>query len=111
MSKRTDQVSELIKRELSNIIVKEFDCPNGVLITITEVDVSIDFENAKVLISIYPENLSQKVMKDLDNQINEFQSMLFKRLKMRIVPRLFFRLDDRLKIADEVEKIIEKIHN
>ena len=111
MSHRLNQIQELIKRELGQIIKKDFDCALGILITITEVIVDPELEQAKIMISVYPEDQRRKMMRELDKYVIDFQRQLNKRLKMRFVPKIFFRIDVRLKDADEVEKIMENLQN
>jgi len=111
MSRRQIQVAELIKRELSGILERHLDRSPSTLVTINEVVISPDFLEAKVYVSIFPEEESKRVFKEMELKKNDFYSLLFKKLKMKIVPKIQFHLDWRPKEADKVEKIIKKLQN
>jgi len=51
MSQRVLRVRELIKRELSTMLTRDFDFP-GVLVTVNDVDITPDFKQAHVFIYI-----------------------------------------------------------
>jgi len=54
MNKRILRINSLIRDELSNILLREVEFPDGVLATITRVEVSDDLFNASVYISVLP---------------------------------------------------------
>jgi ribosome-binding factor A len=90
MSKRVEQINELVKRELSQIILREFDSPENTLITIIDVETAANFQSAKIQISVIPESRADAVMKDLNHEIYSIQQTLNKRLKIRPVPKIIF---------------------
>ena len=90
MPKRVEQINELIKRELGQIILREFVSPENTLITIIDVETAANFQSAKIQISVIPEAHSDAVMKDLNQQIYSIQQTLNKRLKIRPVPKIIF---------------------
>lgn len=51
MAKRLDRVNELLRREISAVIQRDFEW-NGALVTVSEVDVTQDLKEAKVFVSI-----------------------------------------------------------
>lgn len=104
------RISELIKRELSQILNsftfnKDFDC--SFYITVTEVDISNDLKNATVF--ILPTSQSETKLKNrqvLDSII--LQSNLVRKrlgaLNLRFTPKLKFKIDD---LAEKRSKIDE----
>jgi ribosome-binding factor A len=90
MPKRVEQINELVKRELSQIILREFASPENTLITIMNVDTALNFQSAKIQISVIPESRADAVMKDLNQKIYSIQQTLNKRLKIRPVPKIIF---------------------
>ena len=104
------RISELIKRELSQILNsftfnKDFDC--SFYITVTEVDISNDLKNATVF--ILPTFQSETKLKNrqvLDSII--LQSNLVRKrlgaLNLRFTPKLKFKIDD---LAEKRSKIDE----
>ena len=90
MNKRIEQINELIKRELGEIILREVDLPENALVTIIDVKSATNFQSAKIQISVIPESSSDAVMKNLNQQIYSIQQNLNKRLKIRPVPKIIF---------------------
>jgi len=108
-SQRIQKVNELIKRELGKIILKELEFPRGVLATISRVKTSSDLREAKVWISVVPENQIFPVLRILEINIYSLQKKLDKRLKMRPVPKIKFLKEEKLKEAQKIEEILDKI--
>ncbi len=110
-TKRIQRVNQLIKKELSQILLREIEFPRDVLVTVTRVETSADLNQTKVFISALPENQSEKVLSLLNRQIYEIQQELNKRLKMKFIPKIEFWEEKRTKEAGEIEEILEEIKN
>jgi len=111
MNHHKEQLTELIKRELGFIIEREADIKPGVLVTITEVQLDKELENALILVSIYPESYSVEIMKNLVAETNNYEHLLKKRIKLARPPKISFKNDQRPRKADEVEKVLKNLEN
>jgi len=109
MSNRIQRVNSLIKKELSQIILREVDFPKGVLTTLTQVETSVDLNQARIYISVMPDDRTAKVFEILNKEIYQLQQKLNKRLKMRPVPRIKFKTEEKIKEAAKVEELLEEI--
>ncbi|MDP2930309.1 MAG: ribosome-binding factor A [bacterium] len=109
MTRRIERLNEIIKVELGKIILKEIDFPEGVLVTITRVDTSPELSQAKVYISIFPDNLSQKALNILFSQIYFLQKAINYKLQMRPVPRLVLCQEKETISAGRVDELLEKV--
>ncbi|MEA3293103.1 MAG: 30S ribosome-binding factor RbfA [Patescibacteria group bacterium] len=109
MSKRTEKVSELMKRQLSEIIFREIDFPRNVLVTLTRVKVSDDLSSANIYMGTLPEKESQKILKILNFKIYSIQKEIDKRLRMRPIPKIRFLEEKETKKAAIIEQVLEKI--
>ncbi|MCK4355169.1 ribosome-binding factor A [Candidatus Parcubacteria bacterium] len=90
MAKRIEQVNELIKRELSQIILREFGFPKNCLVTIVDVKTTPNFLSSKIYISVIPESRADEILRELNEQIYSIQQILNKRLKIRPTPKIIF---------------------
>ena len=108
---RIPQVNELIKRELSKVILKEVEFPKDTLVTITRVQTSSNLIKAKVYISEMPENQIPQVFKILNQKIFDLQQIINKRLKMRPIPKIKFVEEKETRKAEKIEKLLEEIKN
>lgn len=109
MSKRIQQVNELIKRELGKILLRETDFSKNILVTITRVENSVDLKLARIYISCLPEKEIEKVFTVLNKQIYHLQQTMNKRLPMRPVPKIKFIKEKETKKAAEIEELLNKI--
>lgn len=112
MSKdRIPKVNELIKREISKMILREIEFPKNVLVTITRVETSLDLSDAGVYISALPEDKISPCLNVLKKQMYFIQQKFNNSVKMRPLPRLKFLAEKEIRVADRVEEILEKIKN
>jgi len=109
MVERIKKVNEFLKRELSKIILKEFDFPHGIFLTITDVETSKNMGESKVFVSVFPEKETERCLWVLKKNIYHLQQILNKKLKTRIVPKIIFIENKKLKQAQKVEEILKNI--
>ena len=109
-SERIPQVNQLIKKELGQIILREVDLPEGVLVTLTRVETTPNLIQARAYISVMPQEMAQNVLNILSGLVYELQQKLNKRLKMRPIPRIIFVEERQTAEAGRVEELLEKIH-
>jgi ribosome-binding factor A len=105
---RLEKINELIKREVGQILQKEFEHSAGQLITITEVETSDDLLNCRIKVTIWPEPESRSIFENLKKATGFLQGFLNKKLKMHPVPKISFELDARVREAGRVEELLEK---
>lgn len=109
MSKRVQRINQLIKKELSQILLKEVDFPKDILVTVTRVETSVDLGSAKVYISAMPEGKASRVIQILNQLIYYLQQRLNKRLEMRPIPRIHFVEEKETKEAGRIEELLEAV--
>lgn len=107
-SKRLDQINELIHRELSQIMTKELELPEGVLVTIMRVETSPDLELAKIFLTIYPLSEQKNILKELTKRRRQLQYLLHQRLILKPMPKIKFLISGE-DPAEKVEKLLDKI--
>ncbi|MFA7142131.1 MAG: 30S ribosome-binding factor RbfA [Candidatus Paceibacterota bacterium] len=106
---KKEKLNNLIKKELNQIILKEFDLDLDVVITITRVSVSENGFSAKVFVSVIPLSKKEEILKLLKKRIFFIQQKLNHRLRIRPVPRIEFVEEKETEKAMRVEEILEKI--
>lgn len=104
MSKRILRINQLIKKELSQMILREIDLFQKVLITVTRVETSADLGQTKIFIATLPE--FPKAVQILNKKIYDFQHQLNKRLKMKKVPQIRFVEEQETREAARIEGIL-----
>jgi len=113
MSRRTERVNDLIRDELSDLLLREVRDPRlGVLISITHVEVTPDLNNARVSVSVMaPPAEQQDALKALNAAAAFFHRELKSRIDMRRIPFLTFKLDTSIaEAATVLAHIDEALH-
>lgn len=109
MKHRLQRVQELIKRELSELIVRELTF-NGALVTVQEVDITPDLKHAHIYISVLGRKGDENVvLAKLHDNRKMLQSELSKRVILKYTPQLHFKFDEALERGTRVIDLLEKI--
>ncbi len=95
MSKRTEQVGELLRQQINNIIIKDFEPPQGTLVSVSEATVSPDLKNATAYVSIIPENKIGSALSAIKKFTGHIQKALGKKMATYTIPRIKIVLDER----------------
>ena len=106
MINRIAKINQLIKKELSQIILREIDFPLGVLVTLTRVETVPNLSESKIYLSVMPGKKQEKAFSMLKNQIWHLQQLLNKRLKMRPIPKICFIKEKVTSEAGRIEEIL-----
>jgi ribosome-binding factor A len=105
MSKeRIQKINSLLKKEISQIILRELNFSEKTFVTVVSVEVSKDLQIANVFISVFPEEEEKKAMQDLQKNIYHIQKILDKKLKMKPVPKIVFKTVKLIDIVQNLEK-------
>lgn len=108
MSRRCDRVNELLKREISAVVQRDFEFP-GRLVTVNDVEVTQDFKEAKVWIGVLGEGGAGEVLDRLNGQHGFIQKKVMKRVVLKSTPVLDFRLDDSAARGVGIVRLLEEI--
>ena len=113
MGFRVEKLGELLKRDLGEIIQREFQ-PEGTFVTVTNVRVTPDLSIAKVYLSVFaPGRDTQLVYEYIDEHIIQIRHKLASRIRnqVRKIPELHFYADDTAEYVNKMEslfKIVEE---
>lgn len=99
MSKRAQQIESTLQRALAQVLQRDLADPRleGALVSIVSVKVSPDLHNATVSISVLPEQAQTRAVAALRHAASHIAALTRKRVALRLVPHLTFRLDESLK--------------
>ena len=109
MSLRIVKVNELIKQQVAEILTRELSLKPGVFITVSKVDTSKDLRYTQVFVSIFPESETKYAMNAIKNEMYMVQRTLNKKLTLKPLPKLDFKVDTTEIKADEVERILQEL--
>ena len=112
-SNRTYKISDLLRKEISTIILKEIKDPRLQNMNITAVKVSDDIGIATVFYTL----IGQSIKKEESNIIHEvlkklsgmLRSNLAKKIKIRRVPRIIFKFDESIEYSQNIESLLKNL--
>ena len=108
MKHRLLRVNELLKRELSALLVREMTFEN-LLVTVNQVDVTPDLKSAHVYVSVLGEEGRKDVLPKLEANRAALQADLSKHVVLKYTPHLVFHLDDSIERGARVLEILQEI--
>lgn len=111
MSFRVERLGELLKRDLGEIIQREFQ-PDGTFVTVTQVRVTPDLSIAKVYLSVFaPGRDNQVVYEFIDERVSQIRHKLAGRIKnqVRKIPELHFYADETAEYVNKMEGLFKKV--
>ncbi len=110
MNLRVKKVNELIKQEVGDLIARELDLSRKILVTVTKADVSPDLRHADILISVLPSEKKLSTLRSLNKNVYSLQQKLNKKLTMKPVPKIRFKLDTAGEYVSRIDELIGEIH-
>ena len=111
MSRRTDRLNEVFKREISKLLEREVNDPRlSNFISLTRVEISPDLRNAKVFVSVLgEENSKLEVIEGFNDASNFLRRKLSASIRLRIIPHLSFYYDDSIEQGAKVLKVLDQV--
>ena len=108
-SNRLERVNSEIQKEVALIINNELRDPQITsMIGVSEVDVAPDLANAKVYLSVYGGD-AQDTLNRVKGAGSFIRSRLAKKIRLRIIPRLDFYLDNSLSYGQKIDELLSNI--
>jgi ribosome-binding factor A len=109
-SRRHERVCELLKRELSNILLREFPVAEAGLLSVNEVVVAGDLQSALVYVGIVGSPEQQKRgLALLHQHRSRIQGMIGSAVVLKYTPQLKFVADDAIVRGNRVLQIMDEI--
>jgi ribosome-binding factor A len=112
VTRRTRQLGELLREELTDIIRREVKDPRVGFFSITEVDVSPDLRTAHAFVSVLGTDEERRATLDALTSASRFIRFHLKpRLHTRQVPEIDFRDDRSMERAAQTTRVIREIQH
>ena len=107
MSRRIDRVNELLRREIGNVIQKDYEW-HGKLVTVSTVEVTQDLKEGKVWTSVLGGD-SAPVIAKLNRDHGSIQSKVMKRVVLKSTPVLSFHHDSSASRGVSLVNLLEEV--
>lgn len=110
MSRRTERVEDLLRGELSQLILRELADPRVRLASIAEVHVTPDLRRARIQVSVMGEEATREsAVAALRHASGFLRRQLGARLRLRVVPELEFTLDRGAEHSVHIASLLETL--
>lgn len=111
MSRRTDRVQDLLRLEISQVLLTQVRDPRIHMTSVTTVDMSPDFKRAIVSLSVLGDQEARHgALAAARHARSYIRGALARRLRnMRAIPELFFELDRGAEYSEQIEAILEDL--
>jgi ribosome-binding factor A len=108
-TRRTVRVAEVLRKELAAQMSQSLDL-EGLLITISSVELPPDMKQAYVYVStLNPEVDKAIALKLLNRNRAPWQSSIGRRLGLKFTPQLIFRFDEAIERGDRIMEILTEL--
>lgn len=109
---RIEKLQEAIKQELSTMLLTEAKDPRIKFVTITGVELTDDYSQAKVFISCYGnEQQQEEAWQGLRKAVGYMRTEIAKRIRLRVAPVLILVKDTSMEYSAHIETLLQKIKN
>ncbi|MEH7108037.1 MULTISPECIES: 30S ribosome-binding factor RbfA [Bacillaceae] len=112
MSLRANRVGEQMKKELSDIIGRKLKDPRIGFVTVTDVQVSGDLQQAKVFISVLGDDeQKENTLKGLAKAKGFIRTEIGHRIRLRKTPEIIFEFDESIDYGNRIETLLHQLHS
>ena len=109
-NRRLDQIGDLLRAELSELLQRELRDPRVGFVTITGVDVSADLRSARVRVSCLGTPQEQhESLRALKHAAGFLRTEVSKRVRLRTIPAFHFILDHSMEEAEQVQRTLRAL--
>ncbi|ASN05692.1 30S ribosome-binding factor RbfA [Virgibacillus necropolis] len=108
---RANRVAEQMKKELGQIITRKLKDPRVGFVTVTDVEVTGDLQQAKIFISVLgDEKQKHETLVGLAKAKGFIRSEIGQRIRLRKTPELVFEFDEALEYGNRIEGILRDLN-
>ncbi len=111
-SLRMHKVNELFKREIGHIIQRDLANPRIGFATVTHAEISSDLKHATIRVSVMGDEQQRRTtVAELNKAAGFIQHLLSRRITIRTMPQIQFKLDRSLDAVYRVEELLDEVHD
>ncbi|MEI4768533.1 30S ribosome-binding factor RbfA [Psychrobacillus sp. FJAT-51614] len=111
MSMRANRVAEQMKKELGEIIVRKLKDPRIGFVTVTDVEVTGDLQQATIYLTVLGgETKRDETLKALEKAKGFIRSEIGHRIRLRITPELLFKFDESAAYGNRIDDLLREIN-
>ena len=107
---RMERVQELMKQEISKIILEDIKDPRVGFVTVTRVHVTSDLRSARVFVSLMgSEEQMAESWRGLNRSLGFLRREVGKRVRLRYTPELSLEIDDSMAYSAHIQELLLRV--
>ena len=107
---RIEKLQELIKQEMSKMLLTDLKDPRIGFVTVTDVEMTGDLREAKIYVSIMGgEEQVKNSLEGLNSALGFVRREIGQRIRLRFTPEISFALDKSLDYGDHIQKLLLQV--
>ncbi|MBO4244452.1 MAG: 30S ribosome-binding factor RbfA [Bacteroidales bacterium] len=112
-STRQNKISRLVQKEAASYFLTHQGDYQGVIISVTEVRVTPDLDEARIFVSIFPTEKRIRTMGKINADLKQIRFELAAKMRhqLRRIPNLLFITDETLDYAERITSLLNKDKN
>ena len=108
---RANRIAEQMKKELSDILARKIKDPRVGFVTVTDVEVTGDLQQAKAFISVLgDEKQKQDTLLGLAKAKGFIRSEIGSRIRLRKTPELTIEFDEAFEYGNRIDSILKDLN-
>ncbi|MBP2077697.1 30S ribosome-binding factor RbfA [Oceanobacillus polygoni] len=108
---RANRIAEQMKKELSDILARKIKDPRVGFVTVTDVEVTGDLQQAKAFISVLGDDKQkQDTLLGLAKAKGFIRSEIGNRIRLRKTPELTFEFDEAFEYGNRIDSILKDLN-
>jgi len=110
MANRSNRVAEQMKKELGEIIARRLKDPRIGFVTVTDVEVTGDLQQATVFITVLGDDRKrEETLKGLAKAKGFIRTEIGQRIRLRKTPELMFEFDVSADYGNKIDNLLRQI--
>ena len=107
---RIEKLQELIKQEMSKMLLTDLKDPRIGFVTVTDVEMTGDLREAKIYVSVMggAEQVKSS-LEGLNSALGFVRREIGQRVRLRFTPEISFALDTSLDYGDHIQKLLLQV--
>ena len=107
---RIEKLQELIKQEMSKMLLTDLKDPRIGFVTVTDVEMTGDLREAKIYVSVMGGSEQVKSsLEGLQSALGFIRREIGQRIRLRFTPEISFALDTSLDYGDHIQKLLLQV--
>ncbi|ASI35701.1 MULTISPECIES: 30S ribosome-binding factor RbfA [Exiguobacterium] len=111
MSVRSNRVAEQVRKEITQMLIKDVNDPRVKAITVTGVEVTGDLQQATIFYSVLgDEKVREEARIGLEKSKGFMRKEIGSRIRLRKTPELMFEIDTSVEYGSRIDELLRNLN-